>query len=217
MGTFYDTNVWHWVRDAAAYARACDTIMLRACWRDPHGAFLVDDRFHIDRDRFAGLAAVGAYQRVWDGRSPEWQADFFADTTGPLRANEWPMLDVETEGPANPVDFCRRWLTRYEARTSTRCAVYLPFALWSALRPLVGDRLVVTPAYSRRPSWKPYDVWQDSQTAPFPGGGDAGDRNQTALTGAEIVARTRPDLARTSAPSTDLAGARRRRQQALLT
>lgn len=203
MGTYYDTNQWHWIRDAPAYRAQCDTIMLRACWRDPQGRFRVDERFAEDRARFAGLTAVGAYQRVWDGASPEWQADFLADTTGPLAANEWPMCDIET-GVSAPADFLRRWLARYETRTGHRCAVYAPLALWNAVLPVIGDRLKVTPSYSRPPWWGPYDVWQDSQSAPFPGGGDAGDRNQTALTGPQIVARTRG------------ANGRLRRQQALL-
>lgn len=203
MNTYYDTNQWHWVRDAAAYRDACDTIMLRACWRDPQGRFRVDERFAEDRARFAGLPALGVYQRVWDGASPEFQADLLADTTGPLGADEWPMCDIET-GVSDPAAFLARWLARYEARTGRRAAVYAPLALWDAVRPVIGDRVTVTPSYSRAPWWGPYDVWQDSQTAPFPGGGDAGDRNRTALSGPELVARTH------------VTGARRRRQQALL-
>jgi hypothetical protein len=186
---YYDTNHWHWIRGAAAYHQACDTIMLRACWRDDAGVFRVDSRFTEDRDRFNDLTALGHYQRVWDGRSPEWQADFYADTTGALRANEWPMVDIET-GVSDAAKFLLRWLDRYESRQQCNAAVYAPLALWNTLLPVIGHRLKITPSYSRAPWWGPYDVWQDSQTAPFPGGGDAGDRNRTDLTAAQILART---------------------------
>lgn len=186
---YYDTNQWHWIRDAAAYHEFCDTIMLRACGRDTTGVFHVDSRFAEDRRRFHDLAALGHYQRVWDGRSPEWQADFYADTTGALPANEWPMVDIET-GVSDPASFLSRWLDRYESRQQRSAAVYAPLALWNTLLPTIGNRLKVTPSYSRAPWWGPYDVWQDSQTAPFPGGGDAGDRNRTDLTAAQILART---------------------------
>jgi hypothetical protein len=83
---YYDTNQWHWIRDATAFRQVCDTLMLRACWRDDAATFRVDSRFGEDRGRFHDLAAVGHYQRVWDGRGQEWQADFYADTTGPLAA-----------------------------------------------------------------------------------------------------------------------------------
>jgi hypothetical protein len=186
---YYDTNQWHWVRDATAYHEVCDTIMLRACWRDGAGVFRIDSRFVEDRGRFADLAALGHYQRVWDGCSPECQADFYADTTGPLPANEWPMVDIET-GVSDPADFLMRWLARYESRQQRRAAVYAPLVLWEALLPVIGDRLKVTPSYSRAPWWGPYDVWQDSQDATFPGGSDAGDRNRTDLNAAQILART---------------------------
>ncbi|HET9255261.1 MAG TPA: hypothetical protein VFO16_08680 [Pseudonocardiaceae bacterium] len=66
-------------------------------------------RFAEDRARFADLPALGHYQRVRDGQSPEWQADFYADTTGPLPDQERPMVDVET-GVSDPAEFLRRWL-----------------------------------------------------------------------------------------------------------
>ena len=182
---YYDTNQWHWIQDAAAYRQICDAIMLRACWRDPAGAFRVDSRFAEDRQRFRDLAAVGHYQRVWDGHSPERQADFYADTTGALPANEWPMVDIET-GVSDPADFLTRWLARYESRQQRRAAAYAPLALWTTLLPVIADRLKITPSYSAPPWWGPYDIWQDSQTAPFPGGGDAGDRNRTDLSAAQI-------------------------------
>jgi hypothetical protein len=187
---YYDTNQWHWIRDADAYHQACTAIMLRACWRDTAGVFRIDSRFAVDRGRFGDLAALGHYQRVWDGRSPEWQADFYADTTGQLPANEWPMVDVET-GVSEPATFLMRWLKRYESRRQRRAAVYAPLALWNTLLPVIGARLKVTPCYSSAPWWGPYDVWQSSQTATFPGGGDAGDRNRTSLNAAQILARTR--------------------------
>jgi hypothetical protein len=80
---YYDTNQWHWIRDATAFRQVCDTLMLRACWRDDAATFRVDSRFGEDRGRFHDLATVGHYQRVWDSRGQEWQADFYADTTGP--------------------------------------------------------------------------------------------------------------------------------------
>lgn len=66
---------------------------------------------------------------------------------------------------------------------------------------MIADWLRITFSYSRGPWWGPYDVWQDSQTATFPGGGDAGDRNRTDLTAAQILARTggRPSGESTSA------------------
>ncbi len=184
----YDTNQWHWIREAVAYHNVCDTIMLRARWRDAAGIFRVDSRFVEDRRRFKDLAALGHYQRVWDGRSPEWQADFYADTTDPLPANEWPMVDVET-GVSDPASFLVRWLGHYESRQQRNVAVYAPLALWDTLLPVIGNRLKITPSYSRAPWWGPYDVWQDYQTATFPGG-DAGDRNRTDLTAAQVLART---------------------------
>ena len=60
-GDYYDTNQWHWIRDAAAYHQVCNTIMLRACWRDTAGVFRVDSRFAEDRRRFNNLAALGHY------------------------------------------------------------------------------------------------------------------------------------------------------------
>lgn len=88
--------------------------------------------------RHGDLAALGHYQRVWDGRSPEWQADFYADTTGPLPANEWPMVDIET-GVSDPAGFLLRWLGRYESRWQRRAAVYAPLALWTTVLPVIGD------------------------------------------------------------------------------
>lgn len=186
---YYDTNQWHWIRDAAACRQACDTIMLRACGRDANGVFHVDSRFEQDRSEYGDLTALGHYQRVWDGRSAEWQADFYIDTTGPLPINEWPMVDVET-GVSDPAEFLRRWLDRYESRQQRRAAVYAPRSLWKLLLPVMGDRIKITPSYSRAPWWGPFDVWQDSSTAPFPGGGDAGDRNRTDLAPEQILART---------------------------
>jgi hypothetical protein len=75
-----------------------------------------------------------------------------------------------------------RWLSRYESRQQRSAAVYAPLALWNTLLPVIGDQLKITPSYSGAPWWGPYDVWQDSQTASFPGGGDEGDRDRTDLT-----------------------------------
>jgi hypothetical protein len=83
---------------------------------------------------------------------------------------------------SDPASFLFRWLARYESRQQRDVAVYAPLALWDTLLPVIGNRLKVTPSYSQAPWWGPYDVWQDSQTATFPGGGDAGDRNRTDLT-----------------------------------
>jgi hypothetical protein len=160
MMIYYDTNQWHWIRDATAYRQVCDTVMLRACGRDDAGMFRVDSRFAQDRGRFHDLVALDHYQRVWDGRCPEWQADFHVYTTGSLSANEWPMVDIET-GVSDPADFLLRWLGRYESRQRRRAAVYAPLVLWNTLLPVIGDRLEVTPSYSQAPWWGPYDVWHE--------------------------------------------------------
>lgn len=74
---------------------------------------------------------------MWDGRSPEWQADFYADATDPVPANEWPMVDVET-GVSDPASFLLRRLARYESRQQRNVAVYAPLALGDTL--LAGYR-----------------------------------------------------------------------------
>lgn len=100
-------NQWHWIRDAAAYPPGL---------RHGHAAgVLAGHHWHVprrlagfaeDRRRFNDLAALGHCQRVWDGRSPEWQADFYADTTDPLPSNEWPMVDIEPAGYQTQRIFC---------------------------------------------------------------------------------------------------------------
>jgi hypothetical protein len=139
---YYDTNQRHWVRDCAAYLPAWDTIMLRACWRDGTGVFCVDSWSAEERYRFNDLVAPDHYQRVWDGSSPEWQADCYADTIGSLRANEWPMVDVESGAPGS-ADFLLRVVGRYEFRQQRSAAVYAPLALWNTLLPVIGNRLKV--------------------------------------------------------------------------
>lgn len=62
---------------------------------------------------------------------PEWHTDFYADTTGPLLTNEWPMVDIET-GVSNPANFLLRWLGRYESRQQRSAAMYAPPALWNS-------------------------------------------------------------------------------------
>jgi hypothetical protein len=60
---YNDTSQWHWIHDATAYHQACDTIMLRSCWRDDASMFRVDSRFAQGR-HFHDIDAVGHYQRV---------------------------------------------------------------------------------------------------------------------------------------------------------
>ena len=93
---YCDTNQWHWNprrrrlppglrRDHAA------GVLMGHHWRVPRRLA----GFAEDRRRFNDLAALGHCQQLWDGRFPEWQPDFYADTTDPLPANEWPMVNTK--------------------------------------------------------------------------------------------------------------------------
>ena len=84
---YYGTTQWHWIRDAAAYHQALHHdhaagVLGGHRWRVSRRL-----RFVEDRRRFGDLVVLSHYQRVWDGRSPEWQADFYAAATDPLPAN----------------------------------------------------------------------------------------------------------------------------------
>lgn len=206
---FNDGNQWHFVTDANAYTAQRDMYEMRCCTASEASGFrdkIVDTQFASQRALLQPrLKGYLHYQFVYQtAGTPEQQADFFADVLGELRPNEMVMLDIEGRSQIlNPVDFTLRWLARIEARLNTKAWVYVPKGLAPQLtRAITGDRIVKAPDYDANdgqphtpPTW-PFDVWQYSSKAVFPGSPHGpGDINTTTWTTDALVAhcrRTRP-------------------------
>lgn len=196
---FNDGSVFRVVTDPAAQLRQRQVYMHRAV-TGVTGAPAVDTTFASHRTRLAGMPLLVWYQFVYQNAgTPEAQADYLCKTLGSLRPNEAVMLDIETRGGVtNPQDFARRWLAVVESRLRCRAWIYVPGALAAALpRSFTGDRIVMAPRYSGTasrgspPAW-PHDVHQYTDRGPFPGCAQSGDTSYTALTVAQLLARSRP-------------------------
>lgn len=196
---FNDGSQYRVVTDPEAHMAERDMFCFRAASaRD--GAMYVDTAFDRHRTQLAPMKALLLYQFVYGQFTPEAQADFFLAAVDGLRWNEMVMLDIESGGGIpDPAGFARRWLDAVEPALQCRAWVYVPRALNAALRPVIGDRIVMAPRYSGTaqrgtpPDW-PWDVHQYSDRGPFPGvsaPGD-GDVSFTELQPEAMLARCNP-------------------------
>jgi hypothetical protein len=192
---FNDGSSYRVVTDPARHLRERPMFIGRAASARNAGLY-VDTSLAHHRTTLASMPLLVWYQYVWSQWGPETQAQFLIDTLGYLKPNETVMLDIETAaGIADPADFSRRWLAHIEPRLKCRAWIYVPGALYPALAPLIGGRVVVMPHYSGVPTW-PHDVHQYTDRGYFPGCPDqaGGDVNRTALTVPQLLARSRPGV-----------------------
>lgn len=134
-----------------AATRSCCGVLAGHHWHVPRRLA----GFAEDRRRFNDLAALGHCQRVWDGRSPEWQADFYDDTTIPCRPTNGRWWISNRGTVSDPNEFSAAVARPLRARQQRSAAVHAPLALWNALLPVIGNRVKVTPSYFRAPWWGP--------------------------------------------------------------
>lgn len=82
---------------------------------------------HFPRSRDEGHRVgllVGLYHFARNN-APTKEADYFCDTIGQLRPGEFLALDYETIENKDPVNWCRIFLSRVEARTGVKPLLYL--------------------------------------------------------------------------------------------
>jgi GH25 family lysozyme M1 (1,4-beta-N-acetylmuramidase) len=194
-----DGSQYRVVTDPAAYMAARPMYVFRAA-SARNGAMYIDTAFDRHRTGLAAMPLLVMYQYVYPQWSAEQQADFFCNAIGEARGNETAMLDIETAAAIpDPAGFARVWLARVEERLGCRSWIYIPGPLAGPLVPVAGGRVIMAPRYSgtaqrgAAPTWQ-HDVHQYTDRGYFPGCPDpaGGDTSYTALTLADLIARSRP-------------------------
>jgi GH25 family lysozyme M1 (1,4-beta-N-acetylmuramidase) len=162
--------------DAGVYIRTGHTcLIVRA-----HNGNRVDNKWPARRDylRRFPFVALGFYQYLVDERASTNQARDFIQTVGPLRPNEFVACDSE-EGSGDQTARVQAWLDIVDAHYGQTSTLYASESWFDAK---LGGA-----ARWRRPRWMaayrsteptaPHELWQNSETASFPGMGTSVDGN----------------------------------------
>lgn len=194
-----DISEWQPTIDAGAYLAGGHTcLIVRA-----HSGYRPDGTMPARRDylRQFDFDALGFYQYLAHDRDPATQARELLDTVGPLRGNEFLVLDHE-EGGGNQVPRAEAWFAVVDQAQGFAATLY-------AGESFGNSNLGGWQRWSGRPRWiaayrsteptAPHDLWQNTDSASFPGLPGANDGNIFHGTGPEFRARMRPG---TPAPPT---------------
>lgn len=199
--TFSDISQWQPTFDAEAYLKAGHKVIIIRAYSKDDGpdAEMPERRDYVRRHDFT---AVGYYQRLNADRDPAGQARDFVKTVGELRANEFPILDLE-DGSGNQTPRAEAWFKQVDPWAGFEASLYSGAyfmrdnlggtARWGN-RPLwVAD---YTNSGDPRPAEEPSgcDWWQFSCTHHFPGLTGEVDANLFHGTAAAFLARVRPGV-----------------------
>lgn len=178
--------------DAPAYLGGGYTcLIVRA-----HNGHRPDHKWPARRDycRSYEFTALGWYQYLVESRDAAQQAREFIDTVGPLRGNEFVVLDHE-EGSGNQVSRAEAWFSVVDSHYGWPAALY-------AGESFGNDNLGGWGRWSGRPRWVaayrsseptvPHDLWQNTSSASFPGLAGGVDGNIFHGTASEFIHRMRP-------------------------
>jgi GH25 family lysozyme M1 (1,4-beta-N-acetylmuramidase) len=187
-----DISEWQPSFDAGAYlAGGCTCIIVRA-----HSGYRPDATMPGRRDQVRGFPfdAVGYYQYLAHDRDAATQARELLDVVGPLRGNEFLILDCE-EGSGNQIPRADAWFAVVDPAQGFPATLY-------AGESFGNSNLGGWNRWSSRPRWiaayrateptEPHDLWQNTDAAYFPGLSGAVDGNLFHGTGREFAARMRP-------------------------
>lgn len=185
--------------DAPAYLRGGYTcLIVRA-----HNGYRPDNLWPARRDyvRQHDFTAIGWYQYFAEDRDPSDQAHQMIDAVGPLRGNEFMILDHE-EGAGNQIPRAEEWFSIVDPWQGFPACLYSGasfgdsnlggWARWAG-RP----RWIASYPSSYQPSpaaepQDPHDFWQYTDRASFPGLSGGVDGSIFHGTDQQFLARMRP-------------------------
>ena len=164
-----DVSEWQPNIDAAAYlAGGYRTLIVRA-----HSGYRPDKMMPARRDYLRGFpfAALGYYQYLAHDRDAAQQARELVSTVGPLRANEFLVLDHE-EGAGNQIARADAWFAVVDQAIGFKATLYAGYFY-------CRDHLDGWGRWANRPRWlaaystvepgDPHELWQNTDAARFPG------------------------------------------------
>ena len=164
-----DVSEWQPNIDAAAYlAGGYRTLIVRA-----HSGYRPDKMMPARRDYLRGFpfAALGYYQYLAHDRDAAQQARELVSTVGPLRANEFLVLDHE-EGAGNQIARADAWFAVVDQAIGFKATLYAGYFY-------CRDHLGGWGRWANRPRWlaaystvepgDPHELWQNTDAARFPG------------------------------------------------
>ena len=178
--------------DAPAYLGGGHTcLIVRA-----HNGYRPDSKWPARRDYLRGydFDALGWYQYLVEDRDSAQQANDFCDTVGPLRGNEFMILDHE-EGSDSQVHRANAWFDVVDDWQGFPATLY-------AGESFGRDQLGGWGGWQGRPRWiaayrsseptEPHDLWQQTASASFPGLSGGVDGNLFHGTAEEFAQTMRP-------------------------
>jgi GH25 family lysozyme M1 (1,4-beta-N-acetylmuramidase) len=178
--------------DARAYLSAGHScLIVRA-----HNGHRPDNKWPGRRDYLRGypFTALGWYQYLVSSRDAATQARELIKTVGPLRDNEFVILDHE-EGAGNQTGRADAWFRQVDTHYGFKATLYAGLAY---CRTNLGgwDRWAARPrwlaAYQTAEPRDPHDLWQHTDNARFPGLAGGVDGNLFHGTDREFLRKMRP-------------------------
>ena len=185
-----DISEWQPNFDAPAYLKSHACIILRS-----HSGNRPDKMFPARRDyvRKYNFTAVGYYQYMVASRSATDQANDFVKALGPLKANEFAVIDSE-EGSGSQVQRCEDWCKIVDKQYGQPSVIY-------ASESWFKDKLGGVDRWKGRARWiaayrstEPtvaHELWQNTDSASFPGLGSPIDGNLFHGTAQEFLTKMR--------------------------
>jgi len=178
--------------DAGAYLKGgYSCLIVRA-----HNGSRADYKWPARRDYLRGydFTALGWYQYVQPGRDAAQQARDFVDCVGPLRGNEFLIGDFE-EGSGSQVSRAEAWFKVVDAAQGFPATLYSGQSYgktnlggWSRWQ----GRPRWIAAYSSQEPTDQHELWQNTDSARFPGLAGGVDGNVYHGTAQEFIKTMRP-------------------------
>jgi GH25 family lysozyme M1 (1,4-beta-N-acetylmuramidase) len=160
-----------------------------------HNGFRADNMMPERRDylRAQPFTAIGWYQYLVESRDAADQARDFIATVGTLRANEWPILDLE-EGSGDQTGRAQAWFTVVDAWAGFPAMLY-------SFDSMLRDQLGGSAFWPGRPIWiaawgeiepsQAHTLWQFSEGYNFAGISSASDASVYHDTAEEFLSSVR--------------------------
>lgn len=195
-----DVSEWQGNVDAPTYMNAgYKCIIARTYSGYRPDKMMPGRRDYLRGYKFTGLGWYAYLAKDVDAKQ---QANAFIQTIGTLKANEWPILDVE-EGSGSQTSRAQAWFDVVDKWAGFPAMLYASQYFFKDQLSGVGhwgNRPLWMAAYSSKEPTEKHDLWQFTDSYNFPGIGTKIDGNLAHMSADEFIKRMRAGKAPAPSP-----------------